>query len=776
MNATDTNDSAARGHAMVALFIVTCALLALGGIGSLMGLPPWANGSWAAGTIVGLLAALRWTWIALRERRPSVDVVAILALAGALLIGEPLAGAVIAVMLATGQVLEARSQARAERNLRALIDRRPKRARRRIDDQVDLVDVAAVAVGDTLMVATGELVPVDGRLTTESVLDEATLTGEPLPIRRSPGELIRSGSVNVGAALEFTATATEADSSYSLIVHMVRQAQATSAPLVRIADRFAVVFVPATLVLAGLAWLLAHDPVRAVAVLVVATPCPLILAAPIALISGMAQAARRGVIIKGGGALERLAAAKVLLIDKTGTLTVGRPTLSRIAVPPGEDSSAALAAAASLEQLSPHVIASAFVVAARERGLVITAPSDVHEQLGSGISGHVDGRALWLGDVTQARTRLPSWARRARMHASLDGALSVLMTADERPCALFVFDDPIRLDAARTIRELRTVGITRTVLVSGDRAEVAELVGAMVGVDDVIAAADPADKVAAVRTESRFGATMMVGDGVNDAPALAVADVGVAMAARGTSASSEAAQVILMVESLDALAAAIQIAHRSRGFAIASAGVGMGLSIVAMLAAAFGLLAPVAGAILQEIIDVAAIGIALIAAIPRKDRRRRLPHLGDEVVQRLHNEHQGLKGITEQVRVLADELSVETDRGQIAELVRRLEQEQLPHERAEERELYPLAAAALGGDDPMAALSRAHAELERQVRQLRTLTDEFDSSFDNESDEAPDAEDLVELRRILYGLYAVLRLHNAQEEEIVFGLGSGHHT
>ncbi|MDP3972645.1 MAG: heavy metal translocating P-type ATPase, partial [Candidatus Nanopelagicales bacterium] len=570
--ANDLSATSARGQILFLLI----TLIGLGiGLGASAGAQDAvANVVWTAVTLLGLGAALRWMWLALRERRPSVDIIAVLALVGSLIISEPLAGAVIAVMLATGQWLEARSEARAERELRLLVQRRPTHARRRDGDEFVVVTAAEVRPGDELVVPTGEIVPVDGRLLDPAVLDESALTGESLPVNRAAGELVRSGSVNAGPPARLTATATDADSSYSGIVNLVTRAQAASAPLVRTADRFALVFVPLTLVIAGLAWWLSGDGVRAVAVLVVATPCPLILAAPIALIAGMSQASRRGVIIKGGAALERLAGGKVLLIDKTGTITAGRPRLDRVVTETGVGSDELLRLAASLEQLSPHVLASAMVVAARGRDLNLARPLGVVERPGTGISGEIEGRNISLGSIRSFLSPLPGWVRRAQLHAGLDGALTVLMLTDSEPAALFVFDDPIRLDAARMLRDLREAGIRRTVLVTGDRTDVAELVGGMVGIDAVEAETDPADKARIVKEQAHFGSTVMVGDGVNDAPALATADVGVALAARGTSASSEAAQVVMMTDSLDALADTMLISQRAHRYALAAAATG----------------------------------------------------------------------------------------------------------------------------------------------------------------------------------------------------------
>ena len=317
-------------HKERALFAVSTVLLLAGGAAWLLSAPTTAAVLWIAGTVLGLVFSVAWTVTAIRHGQLSVDIIAVLALAGALLVDEPFAGAMITVMLASGQLLEARAAARARRELSLLIQRAPRSARRRVGDTVVEVPVDEVVIGDRLLVGTGEIVPVDGRLLTAAVLDESALTGEPLPVDRIAGDGVRSGVVNAGRPIDVVATAAAAESTYAGLVRLVQQAQASSAPFVRAADRFAIYFVPLTLVLAGVSWAVSGDPVLAVAVLVVATPCPLLLAAPIAIMSGLSRAAHIGVVIKGGGALEALAGGRVMLFDKTGTLTQGHPVLSDV--------------------------------------------------------------------------------------------------------------------------------------------------------------------------------------------------------------------------------------------------------------------------------------------------------------------------------------------------------------------------------------------------------------------------------------------------------------
>ncbi len=748
------------------LFASSTVLLLAGTAAYLSSAQTPARVLWIAGTLLGLGFSVSWTVGAIRRRQPSVDVIALLALVGALAVNEPFAGAMITVMLASGQVLEARAAVRARRELSLLVERAPRTARRRIEGGVVEVPVDDVVLGDRLVVGTGEVVPVDGRLLSSAALDESALTGEPLPVERIAGDDARSGVVNAGPPIDLVATAAAKESTYAGIVRLVQQAQASSAPFVRTADRFAILFVPLTLALAGASWAFSGDAVRAVAVLVVATPCPLLLAAPIAIMSGLSRAAHIGVVIKGGSALERLAVGHVVLFDKTGTLTAGHPVLANV-VTAGDrmDADEVLRLAASLDQVSAHVLASAIVTGGTRRGLALEMPEDVREVPGYGLEGTVGSHRVKLGKASWIVDDVASpWVRQVRRRADLDGSLTVFAAVDEEPAGAFLLEDAIRPDAPRMVRALRAAGVTRVVLVTGDRADVAGMVGRIVGVDTVLADCDPADKLAVIERETALGATIMVGDGINDAPALAAAGVGVALASRGATASSEAADVVLTVDRVDALADAILIARRSKGIALQSVLIGMGLSLVAMVFAALGLLPPAAGAIVQEGIDVLAIGIALRALLPGAVHTIAMPPADVATALRLRAEHDAVLPLIEQIRSVADALSKrDCDLGPVRTLLDRLEGELLPHERADEAELIPLVDRALGGSDATAAMSRTHAEIEHQVGKLRRLLEGLDS-------ETTQAEDVVELRRLLYGLYAVLRLHNAQEEEGAFSL------
>jgi heavy metal translocating P-type ATPase len=727
---------------------VSAALL---GLGLIVGWIPWA----IAGAL-GALAAVVNVWQGLRAGRGGVDILALLAIVGALATGEYFAAAVVTVMVGTGAFLEERAQARAERELHLLADRAPRRARRLIDDEVVEVDVEAVEAGDTLIIGSGEIVAADGRVLEDGIFDESALTGEALPVHHGTGDVIRSGVVNAGRPIRMLATAAAEHSTYAGVVRLVTAAQAAAAPFVRMADRLAFWFVPLALAVAGFAWWFNGSPVAAVAVLVVATPCPLLLAVPIAIIGGVSQCAKRGVVVKGGACLEQLAAGRVLLFDKTGTLTAGRPEVVHIALAPDRTEADVLRLAASLDQMSPHVLATAVVNAARERDLQIDMPTSVTEVHGHGVEGDVSGVRVQIGKPSWILgADEPTWARRARRRADLEATLIAFVGIDGAPAAAILFADRIRPDAPGMVRHLRADGVERIVLVSGDRADLAEPIGRIVGVDAVWADQTPEDKVSVVREESARGPSIMVGDGINDAPALAAAGVGVALAARGATASSEAADVVLTVDRVDRLGEAIRIARSAQRTATQSAWIGMGLCFVAMGFAAVGLLPPAVGALLQEGIDAIAIVWALRVGLVRPPTTQ-VGAADAEVLSRLGAQHQNTLALVERVREVADDL--DEDVGPAIALLADLDSVLLPHERQEEAELIPTVTRLTGSPDAAGALSRSHAEIEHHVAALHRLLEE------------PDPEVITDLRRTLYGLYGVLRLHNAMEEEGAFSL------
>jgi len=554
------------------------------------------------------------------ERRLGVDTIALVAMVGALALDEALAGVVIGLMFTGGMALEAAASRRARRELTLLVQRAPRVAQRRVDGGLEEVPVDEIRAGDVVLVRTGEVVPVDGRLTGgEAVVDMSTLSGEPLPVTLQAGEAVTSGSANAGAPFEVRADRPAAESAYAALVRLVEQAQAQRAPFVRLADRYAAIFLPVTLLVAGLAWAISGDPVRGLAVVVVATPCPLILAAPIALASGLSRAARSGVIVKGAGAIETLGEARTVLFDKTGTLTVGTPEVREVLTLDGLTRGEALRLAASVDRLSAHVLGDALVRAARESGLELAMPVDIDEDPGQGIAGTVDGRRVAVG--SRGFLRAQGYDPDAVAGASLatgrgSGEAHVLLGVDGAPAALIVMADELRPDAEYIVERLRDEGVRQVAMVSGDRASVAQRIGIVLGVDRVYAELSPEDKLDVVRTlreDPELRPVIMVGDGVNDAPALAIADLGIAMGAGGATVSSETADAVITVDRVDRVADAVHIGRRALHIARQSVLAGMGLSVAAMGVAAAGYLPPVAGALLQEAIDLAVILNALRA-------------------------------------------------------------------------------------------------------------------------------------------------------------------
>ena len=745
---------------------VTVGLLTAGAVWWLIGSRSGADALWAAGIVFALIPASYVVVSALIRRHVGVDLIALLSLIGTLLVGEYLAGSLIGVMLATGHALDAAAERRASRDLRALLDRTPRTARRRIGDVVDSIPLEQVEVGDLVVVGPGEVVPVDGEITTAvAILDESALTGEPVSVERRTGERVRSGVVNAGGAFELRTRRTADESTYAGIVRLAQDAAAESAPVVRLADRIAIWFLPLALGVAGLAWLISASPTRAVAVLVVATPCPLLLAAPVAIVSGMSRASRVGVVVRSGSALENLGHATTLVLDKTGTLTSGQPTGTDVVVAPGRSSSEILRLAASADQLSPHVLAEAIVGEANLRHLELSLPTDVAEEAGTGVSAVVDGQRVTVGNLSLPPDA-PRWATRVLNRAKLDSAVVAWVTVDHELAGAIMLVDPLRPDASRALRRLREAGLNRLIMLTGDRRAPAEAIGRALGLDTVYSEQTPEDKVAQVRAERESAVTVMVGDGVNDAPALAAATVGVAMGARGSTASSEAADIVLTTDHIDRLADAMDIARHSRRIAVQSATVGMGLSLVAMGFAAFGLLPPAAGALLQELIDVAVILNALRALRPPPGRLV-VPAETGEMLRRFSAEHEQMRDQLSTLRETADLLAD----GQLGEgyaALRRvttfLRETLIPHIDAEDSQLYPALHDVLGGTEATATMSRMHVEIEMLAHRLATHLEQADAAGGLRPDQVAD------LLSGLYGLHALLRLHFVQQEENYFAL------
>jgi len=577
---------------------------------------------WTAFTIPVLLTLLYDIVSSLQRREVGLDIVAALSMTAALGVGENLAAVVVALMYAGGQYLEAFAERHARREMTAILARVPRTAVRHRKGRLEEVGLEAIVPGDRLLIRQGDVVPVDGAVASGvAILDQSALTGEPIPVQQRAGDRVMSGSTNAGEAFDLVASHYAAESTYAGIVRLVEEAQRSKAPMSRLADRFAMLFLAVTVLISGLAWYWTGDPVRAVAVLVVATPCPLILAVPVAIVSGLSRAARYGILIKGGKAIESLARVYSLVIDKTGTLTDGRARVVSINAAADTRADDVLRIAASLDQASKHIIAQTLVSEAHNRNLQLAIPTNVIETAGEGIEGVVDGHSVVVGGLNFVKSRLVAATKDSIQQLQIAGAVIVAVSMDGEMIGEIVLADELRAGTKALLQDLRNLGIQRIVLATGDRREVAEAVAAGLGIDTVRSELTPDQKVLVVLTERKNGPVMMVGDGVNDAPALAAADIGVAMGARGTAASAEAADVVLLVDHLDRIVPGIHIARRSRLIALESVSVGIGLSLLGMGAAALGYLTPVQGALLQEAIDVAVILNALRALGGHKSDR-----------------------------------------------------------------------------------------------------------------------------------------------------------
>ncbi|OYU38013.1 MAG: heavy metal translocating P-type ATPase [Pseudorhodobacter sp. PARRP1] len=595
------------------------ALLAVALLGLLSGLglmltdrADLAMIAWAAGVVPVFAALVVEILRSLWKGEVGLDIVAALSMSAALLFGEGLAAAVVAVMYSGGTFLESFAEGRARREMSDLLSRVPRTATRHQDGRLEDVALEEINPDDLLLIRQGDVAPVDGTVEgDQAMLDQSALTGESMPVRLDRGQDVMSGSTNAGEAFDLRVTRVAADSTYAGIVRLVEAAQASKAPMARLADRYSLLFLAVTVALATAAWWFTGDPIRAVAVLVVATPCPLILAVPVALVAGLSRAAHFGVLIKGAKPLEALARIKTLILDKTGTLTDGRPQIVSIQVHGDLSKDDILYFAAAIDQASKHPIAQAIVAAARAGGAALPIPENVIETPGEGVAGTILGHHVVVGGTAFVAATAGSTHPDQAIIAA--GSVVVSLAVDGKLMGHIVMADALRSGTADLLAGLRHLGITRIVLATGDRRAVADAVTEGLRLDAVHAELTPDQKVQLVLTERKNGPVMMVGDGVNDAPALAAADIGVAMGARGAAASAEAADVVLLVDHLDRLLPGIEVAQKSRRIALESVAAGIGLSILGMVAAALGCLTPVQGALVQEVIDVAVILNALRA-------------------------------------------------------------------------------------------------------------------------------------------------------------------
>jgi len=547
------------------------------------------------------------TLLGLLRGRFAADVVAMLAIVTAIFLGQYFAGAIIVLMQSGGEALEAFAMRRASSSLEALLARAPKVAH--VVRGTDLVDVPVdtVRVGDVLVIKPGDLVPVDAEVGEgTSTVDQSALTGEPLPIRAVAGTALMSGSINLDGALRVRALRASEQSQYQQIVRLVERARQEKPPIQRLADRFAVWFTPLTLAMCGVAYLVTGSPTSVLAVLVVATPCPLILATPVAVIAGISRAAELGVIVKNGAAIEQLGRARAMVFDKTGTLTLGKPRVSHVEALDGITAGEVLRLAAAAEQLSSHHLARAIAEAGRARHATLPAVADFQETAGRGVSARVGEHAVSVGSIGYLRDR------GVGVGDDVGDGTTAYVAVDGRAAGTIEFADRLRHQVPALMQRLAVLGVADTVMLTGDREGPAEAIAAQAGIRTVRANLLPADKVAAVRElTERYGNVVMVGDGINDAPALAAATVGVAMGAHGTAVSAEAADVVLLVDDIARVGDAMAISRRMRRIALQSIGVGLGVSFALMVVASLGHITPAVGAVMQEALDAAVILNAL---------------------------------------------------------------------------------------------------------------------------------------------------------------------
>lgn len=538
-----------------------------------------------------------------------LDILAVTAIVSTVAVGEYWASLIIVLMLAGGEALEDYAAGRAKRELTALLDRVPQLAHRYSGDSLEDVAIDDIRVGDRLLVRPSEIVPVDCELASDATsVDESSLTGESMPVDKARGDALLSGSVNGPSAVDVTASAAAKDSQYQRIIELVREASQSKAPMVRLADRYALPFTAVAFVIAGIAWAVSGDPVRFAEVLVVATPCPLLLAAPVAFMAGMSRAAKTGIVMKGAASLEVLARARTIAFDKTGTLTHGMPVVVAVLPVEGTTEESLLGYVASVERYSSHVLAQSLTDAALDRGIALHEATDAREVATNGIEAAVNGHRVVVGKPAFVAENAQGVVR----HAGASGEAAVYVAVDGRFAGVIVLRDEVRAESAATLAQLAQRGVTTTILITGDVEQTARPIADALGITRIHAECLPEDKVELVRSATPRP-VIMVGDGVNDAPVLAAADVGIALGARGSTAASESADVVILVDDLRRVADAVAIGQRTVSVALQSIWFGIAVSVALMVVAAFGVIPAVVGAALQEVVDLVTILGALRA-------------------------------------------------------------------------------------------------------------------------------------------------------------------
>ncbi len=564
-------------------------------------------------TVAGSLVALSMFFEmikTLRSGKYGVDLLAIMAIVATLAVGEYWASLMVLVMLTGGDSLEDYATRKAGQELKSLLDNSPQNAHLVNADRLEDIAVEKIAVGDQLLVKPGELVPVDSKIIKgNSTFDESSLTGESRPLEKLVGSELMSGSVNGASAVTIEALSTAADSQYQAIVQLVKESANQPANFVRMADRYAVPFTAIAIIIAVVAWLISGDPVRLAEVLVVASPCPLILAAPISLVAGMSRASKNGVIVKTGTTIEKLASAKTIAFDKTGTLTKGQLTVNEVKPIEPWQTQELLHFAASAEQRSGHVLARSLVAYAGADGL--SEVSQLSEVTGQGIEAIIDDQVVKVGKLAFVTQQAVQAVEQTAVYVSIGGKYAGYIS----------FLDQLRPEAAATIQKLRHFGLKHIMMLTGDQATIAKTIAAKLDLDEVHGNLLPKDKISLLQAvDQNERPTIMVGDGVNDAPSLTTADVGIAMGAHGATAASESADVVILKDDLGRVASAVMISQETMQIARNDVLAGIVVLVILMLIAATGVIPALVGAMFQEVVDMMTILLALRA---RKGLRRK---------------------------------------------------------------------------------------------------------------------------------------------------------
>ena len=583
-----------------------------------LGFEELAHWIWVVALVLGGIPVVYETAKGMLRKHFAADIVAMLAIVTALILNDAFPGVIIVLMQTGGKALEDYAYRRASSSLDQLLARSPRIAHLRRADTIEDVDVNKICVGDILVVRPGDIIPVDGNISYgyRGQLDESSLTGEPLPKSKDAGDKVYGGTVNVGGAFEMKTEAPSGESQYAKIVELVRKAQQEKAPIQRLADKYAVWFTPITVAMGALGWAITGSPQTILAVLVVATPCALIFATPVAIISGINKAAKKGIIVKHGAAMEQVGKAKVVVFDKTGTITYGTPEIESIICLGSSSEDELLYKAASLEQLSSHPVAQMLAARGREKFGSLTIPENFREIPGAGVEGSIAGDHVYVGSKRivlhdNSESGMTSLVRGTRQDG---GKMLAFIAINGIVKGVVVFSDRIRQGVGSMVQDLMELGVERTIMLTGDVEENARAIAEQAGLTDFEANLLPQGKVSKVgELKGRYQNLIMVGDGINDAPALASATVGVAMGARGTAISAEAADIVLLVDDVTKVSEAMKIGRRTIGVAKQSIFVGIGVSIALMVIASFGLIPPTIGALLQEALDVTVILNALRA-------------------------------------------------------------------------------------------------------------------------------------------------------------------